>query len=131
MKSALIIITVVVYVLGSVGLPILSYSCPMTGQTGVTVDMDDSPPVCLVDLCCETRPHTASVRLKAGDTCCDVTALDGVKDSQTILSGFKYGAVHRPQASCFHLDGVPAGTHEVTTRSTPNARSPINSPLLI
>ncbi len=131
MKTALIIITVSVYVVGSVGLPILSYSCPMTGQTGVTFEIDGSLPACAVGACCETDSHGATVRLEGNVTCCNFTVEGCVAGGQTISSGFKYGVDHHLQASSFHNGMLPSRSHAVTNSSNPIARSPINSPLLI
>ena len=131
MKTALIIITVSVYVAGSVGLPILSYSCPMTGQTGVTFEIDGSLPACVVGACCETDSYEATVRLEGNVTCCDVTVEGSVAGGQTIASGFKYGVDHHLQASSFHNHLLSSRPHAATTSSNPIARSPINSPLLI
>jgi len=131
MKSALVIITATAYVAGSVGLPIVAYSCPMTGKTGVTVEFDSSLPVCFVEPCCESKPHRATVRSKAGDSCCDFTVQGGVEYGQTALTGFKYGAEHRVRAGRLHFDECPAPIHAVTTTSSPIARAPINLPLLI
>jgi len=130
-KAALVIITVAIYVVGSVGLPISSYSCPMTGQTGVTFEVDGSLPACVVGTCCETDSHGATVRLEGNVTCCDFTVEGCVAGSQTISSGFKYGVDHNLQASSFHNELLPSRPHAVTTSSNPIARSPINSPLLI
>ena len=103
----------------------------MTGQSGVTVNVDGSLTACFVDPCCETKPHGATIRLEASDSCCDVTVQHGVTSSQNVLSGFKYGADHPVQAVHIHFDVIPARTLAVTTQSDPVARSPIDSPLLI
>ncbi len=131
MKAALVIITVAIYVVGSVGLPISSYSCPMTGQTGVTFEVDGSLPACVVGACCETDSHGGAVRLEGNVTCCDFTVEGCVAGGQIISSGFKYGVDHNLQASSFHNELLPSRPHAVTTSSNPIARSPINSPLLI
>ena len=131
MKSALVIIAAAVYVLGSVGVPFVAYSCSMTGDRGVAVDVDGSLPACAVGACCEAEAHGATVALEGGVSCCNFTTQSCVTDVQTVLSGFKNGAGLHLQASGFHLDVRTARTPAATIGSSPVARSPVNSPLLI
>ena len=85
MRSRFTPIIALLYVFGTLGVPIAAYHCVESGEAGVVAYVDASSESCYADVCCDGEEETPAVMLRTGSGCCDLDVQDAQAQRQVLL----------------------------------------------
>ncbi|MEE9269899.1 MAG: hypothetical protein V3V49_06525 [Candidatus Krumholzibacteria bacterium] len=91
MRRHVVLIITLLYVFGTVGMPVAAYSCIDSGEAGVVAYLAMSPRSCYADACCDDEQDPSSVRIESGIPCCDLSLQVAPENNRILIPGQKYG----------------------------------------
>jgi hypothetical protein len=79
------------YLFGTVGIPVVAYSCVESGEAGLVPYLSGSPRVCYADSCCDDDQNPPNVRIQSETPCCGLSVQIAPENNRILLPGQKYG----------------------------------------
>ena len=132
MKRPLYLIITLLHLSGTVGMPVVAYSCVESGAVGVVSYQSAFTETCYADSCCDEDQDQPNVRIDGGAKCCDLSGNIAPENSRVLLPSHKYEPAKPLPGTLSRFDTSLLGTRIVPTRpSTWMFRPSISSPLLV
>jgi len=91
MRRHTVLLITLFYLFGTVGIPVVAYSCVESGEAGVVAYLSTSPRSCYADSCCDGDQDPPNVRIESGIPCCDLSVQGAPETSRILLPGQKHG----------------------------------------
>jgi len=116
------------YVFGTVGIPVVAYSCLESAEAGV---VSGSPRSCYADACCDGDQDPPNVRFQSDIPCCDLS-VQAAPENGMLLPGQKYGQANPLAEAPARFDASRPDARAASTPPTVSVfRASIKLPLLI
>jgi len=131
MRRHTILLITLFYLFGTVGIPVVAYSCVESAESGVVAYLSASPRSCYADSCCDGDQDPPTVRFESDIPCCDLS-VQMAPENGILLPGEKFGQDSQLAEAPVCIDASRPDARIAYTIS-PNSvvYSSINLPLLI
>ncbi len=132
MRRHVILTVALLHLLGTLGVPVVAYSCVESGDAGVVSYLAWSLRSCCVESCREGDHDTPNAHIRRGVPCCDIDLQVAPALSRVLLPDRKSGPTDTCEDASERIDAFQVNVLVVATPlSTPVSHSPINTPLRI
>jgi hypothetical protein len=95
MRRHVVLLITLFYLFGTVGIPVVAYSCAESGEAGMVAYFSGSPGVCYADSCCDGGQNPPNDRIQSEIPCCDLSVQIAPENNRILLPGKKYGQANQ------------------------------------
>jgi hypothetical protein len=132
MRRHVVLIISLFYLFGTVGIPVVAYSCVESGEVGVVAYLSGSHGSCYVDSCCDGDQDPPNVSIQSDIGCCYFNIQVAPENSRILLPGPKNGLGEPLPKALARFDASLPDICVVSAQPSISAfHTPINLPLLI
>ena len=132
MKRQIVLIIALSHFLGTLGGPVVAYSCLESGEVGVVPYLSRALESCYADACCEGHEGPAHAASRSASRCCDLDIQITLENGRMLVPVDKFGEGDAPQRTTAHNNVSLPDVRMASAQPTAHTfHPPINLPLLI
>jgi hypothetical protein len=132
MKRHVVLIITFFQLFGTVGVPVVAFSCVDCGEGGVVPYLSWSPGSCYADACCGGEQEPPSTRIEGSTPCCMVDDQLAAENEGVLVADQKYRQDGPLPLTSKCPDVSPSDVGTTPAPPTPSIFDPpINRPLII